>query len=89
MPHFENFVSLPIFRNSVVDWTMASATVLATLLVLLLGRRLLRWYRSRLLATDRIEFLEVPIEALTRTTVVFFVGNSNGWELNSPIRHRD
>jgi small-conductance mechanosensitive channel len=63
---------LPIFRNSVVDWLLAAALATLLFLALISARRLIRNYHRRLLQTERTEIAEVPVEVLSRTTVLFF-----------------
>jgi small-conductance mechanosensitive channel len=69
----ENLLSLPILRNSWLDWVEALSVAAGALIVLLIARRVVRGYHARMLATDRLELLEVPFEVLSRTTLAFFL----------------
>lgn len=64
---------LPLFRNSLLDWSIALATMLTLLFVLFTARALVRRYHKRLQATAETELLEIPVEILSRTTAFFFV----------------
>jgi small-conductance mechanosensitive channel len=70
---FDNLAALPLFRNSVLDWLVAAGIVAGALLVLLLVRRLVRSYHRRMMATAETELLEIPMQVLSRTTILFFV----------------
>jgi small-conductance mechanosensitive channel len=67
-----DFLALPIFRNSFADWLLAAALATGLFIVLLSGRKLVRSYHARLVKTERTELVEVPVEVLSRTTVLFF-----------------
>ncbi len=73
MEHFDALLALPVFRNSVLDWSIACATGAALFITLLAARRFVRRYHARLKRTDTIELLEVPVEALSATSVLFFL----------------
>jgi len=63
----------PIFQNSLTAWLIAGS-VAATVFVILLGLRMAaRAYVKRLRATSRTEFLEIPMLALCRTTLLFML----------------
>jgi small-conductance mechanosensitive channel len=63
----------PIFHNSLTAWLIAG-TAAGTLFLILLGLRLaVRRYANRLAATDRTELLEIPMLALSRTTLLFML----------------
>jgi len=66
-------LQLPIFENSLLAWAAAFGITLAGIVALTALRRLARRYHAKLLATDRTEFIEVPLEVAGRTTVLFFV----------------
>jgi small-conductance mechanosensitive channel len=66
-------LNLPIFRNSLADWTLAIALMVAIFLALVTARRLIRRFHAKLLQTDDTELVEVPLEVLSRTTLLFFV----------------
>lgn len=64
---------LPITANPPTAWLAASVLVVC---VVLLGwglRHSLRRYRSRLQATERVEWVELPVLALSRTTLAFVI----------------
>ena len=70
---FDQWRDAPIFHNSVTAWLIAGA-VAATVFVILLGLRVaVRRYAKRLKATERSEFLEIPVLALCRTTLLFML----------------
>lgn len=68
----DELMRLPIIRNSLADWLVATAIVCALFLGLLMLRRFVRRYHQRLLLTPRTELAEVPVEVLSRTTTLFF-----------------
>ncbi len=72
MEILNQFLQLPIFRNSVADWLIATAVMLGLFFVLLTVRKLVRRYHERLLKTEKVELTEIPTEVLSRTTVLFF-----------------
>lgn len=65
--------TMPIFRNSPLEWAAALGIACALLLALLIARKVIRRHHKRLLATEKVEILEVPLEVLSRTTLVFFL----------------
>lgn len=69
----DNFAALPLFSNTVLDWVVASGIAALSLLVLLLLRRFVRSYHRRMMATAETELLEIPMQVLSRTTLLFFV----------------
>jgi small-conductance mechanosensitive channel len=66
-------LDLPIFRNSLTDWSLAVGLMTVLLIALLWVRGLVRHYHKKLLATDQTELVEVPLEVLSRTTLLFFI----------------
>lgn len=72
MEFVQQILELPLFRNSLVDWAIASAIAVGLFLALVSVRRFIRQYHKRLLETPRTEFAELPAEVLSRTTVLFF-----------------
>jgi small-conductance mechanosensitive channel len=72
MDVLDEFLSLPIFHNSFADWLIALSLAVALFFALLTARRLVRKYHAKLLGTARTELAEIPVEVLSRTTVLFF-----------------
>jgi small-conductance mechanosensitive channel len=70
---FDSLATLPLFSNSLLDWILASAIALGALLALLLVRRGIRRYHRKLQATTETELLEIPLQVLSRTALLFFV----------------
>jgi len=64
---------MPLFQNSLVSWLIALATAVILLLVLVAVRSFVRRQHRRMLSTENTELLEVPVEILSRTTLLFFV----------------
>ncbi|HEU4626757.1 MAG TPA: mechanosensitive ion channel family protein [Steroidobacteraceae bacterium] len=73
MNFVDEMLELPIFRNSLADWSLALGLMAVLLAVLLWLRGLVRRYHQKLLATEKTELAEVPMEVLSRTTLLFFV----------------
>jgi small-conductance mechanosensitive channel len=73
MELLDQLLQLPIFRNSIADWLLAIALMVALLFILLAARRIVRRYHAKLLQTQDTELVEVPLEVLSRTTALFFV----------------
>jgi small-conductance mechanosensitive channel len=73
MSDFAELQSLPIFNNSLVAWMIAGAVFAGSLALLIALRAMVRRFHAKLLATSRTEFLEVPAEVLSRTTLLFFI----------------
>jgi small-conductance mechanosensitive channel len=73
MEFVDQMLELPIFRNSLTDWSLALGLMAVLLVALLWVRGLVRRYHAKLLATDQTELIEVPLEVLSRTTLLFFV----------------
>jgi small-conductance mechanosensitive channel len=71
--YLTDFLSLPVFSNSLISWATACATMLGALVFLLFVRGLIRRHHQRLLATPQVELLELPLEVMSRTTLPFFV----------------
>ncbi len=63
----------PLLSNSPLDALIAAGIVTATLLALILLRRLVRRHFERMLQTEETELLEVPLEVLSRTKLAFFI----------------
>jgi small-conductance mechanosensitive channel len=73
MLDLDEFQSLPIFSNSLVAWLIAAAVAAGVLALLIALRALVRRYHKKFKATERTELLEIPLEVLSRTTLLFFV----------------
>jgi small-conductance mechanosensitive channel len=73
MEFLDPVLSLPILRNSPIDWLLALALGIGLVLVLLFARRLVRRAASRMQATTETELMEVPLEILSRTGLFFFL----------------
>ena len=73
MWNLNELLSRPLLQNSLLAWLLALALMGAVMTVLLLARRAVRSYHRRLVDTEGVQLLEVPLEVLSRTTVAFFV----------------
>ena len=69
----ESIASMPLFHNSPVAWLIAAVTGATLFFSALALRGVVRRYHKRLLATEKTEIAEIPVEILSRTTVLFFV----------------
>ena len=76
MPDLKELSSLPLFSNSLTQLLIACAVTLGTAAVLLTLRRAIRSYYRRLQATEQTELLELPMQVLSRTTLLFFLALS-------------
>ena len=73
MIDFDQWRDAPIFHNSLTAWLIAGA-VAVTVFVILFGLRMaVRRYARKLKATNRTEILEIPMLALSRTTLLFML----------------
>ena len=72
MPDFERLATLPLFDNSLLAWSIAGAIALGVFFVLLIVRRAVRNYLRKARTTPQTEFLEIPVQVLSRTTAAFF-----------------
>src|SRR5262245_29006754 len=68
----DKMLELPIFRNSLADWSLALGLMVILFVALLWLRGLVRRYHHKLLATEKTELAEIPLEVLSRTTLLFF-----------------
>ena len=73
MLSFDELAALPLFNNSLLDWLVASAIATGALVVFLLARRAIRGYHRKLQTTPETELLEIPMQVLSRTALLFFV----------------
>jgi small-conductance mechanosensitive channel len=69
-------LALPIFHNSPVAWITGLAAAALLYLVLTAFRGLVRRHHKRMLATERVELMEMPLEVLSRTTTLFLLAVS-------------
>jgi small-conductance mechanosensitive channel len=70
MPDYSNLAQLPLFSNSLLDWSLALAIAAIALFVLLVARRGIRTYYRRMQATAETELLEIPLQVLSRSTLL-------------------
>jgi len=68
--------ALPILHNSPVTWLTVLGTAVALYLILMAARGLVRRQHKRMLATERTELMEMPLEVLSRTTTLFLAAVS-------------
>ncbi|MEP6548556.1 MAG: mechanosensitive ion channel family protein [Gammaproteobacteria bacterium] len=61
---------MPLFKNTILAWSIAGSIVLGLFPILLLLRKLVRRQHDRLLKTEQVEFLEIPLEVLSKTAVL-------------------
>lgn len=73
MLDFNMLAALPLFSNSILDWIVATAIAAGTFMVLLVIRRSVQRYHEKMAATPETELLEIPMQVLSRTTLIFFV----------------
>jgi small-conductance mechanosensitive channel len=70
---FDQWRDAPIFHNSLTAWLIAGSVASIVFIVLLALRMVVRRYAERLRKTDRTEILEIPMLALSRTTLLFML----------------
>lgn len=70
MPDYSNLAQLPLFNNSLMDWGLALAIAAIALFILLMIRRAVRAYYKRMQVTAETELLEIPLQVLSRTTLL-------------------
>ncbi len=73
MPNLQELLSLPLFQNTLLAWAIAVGATVLLLAALLTTRRIVRRYHGRMRDRDGVQLLEVPLEVLSRTTLLFFV----------------
>jgi small-conductance mechanosensitive channel len=76
MLNFQHWRDWPISQNSPTDLLIAGGIFAAVLTVLLVLRPLVRNYAQKMRKTERREFLEIPMQVLSRTTLLFLVAVS-------------
>ncbi|WP_313917718.1 mechanosensitive ion channel family protein [Tahibacter sp.] len=64
---------LPLFTNPPTAWLAAAVLAAGTIVLGLALRQTMRRYKLRLQATEHLEWLELPVLALSRTTLVFLL----------------
>ena len=62
-----------LLGNSLLSWLIALGVILVLFFVLLTARSGVRRYHARLRQTNSTELTEIPIEILSRTTLLFFI----------------
>ncbi len=73
MPDLANLAQLPLFSNSLLDWSLALGVTAVAFIALLLVRRTVRAYYKKMQATSETELLEIPLQVLSRTTLLLLV----------------
>lgn len=73
MSNLQELLSLSLYQNSVLAWALALGVIALLFSALLVLRRVVRRYHKRLLDTEGVQLLEIPLEVLSRTTLLFFV----------------
>jgi small-conductance mechanosensitive channel len=73
----DRLLAMPLFDdNSWLQWVIAAGIAVGTFSAMLLIRRLVRKYFTRLRTTNETELLEVPLQVLSRTTLLTFIALS-------------
>lgn len=92
MPDLSKLTQLPLFSNSLLDWSMALGIAAVAFMVFLMARRAIRTYYKKMQATTATELLEIPLQVLSRTTlpllfiVALFIGAQ--WLIVGPTTQR-
>jgi TRAP-type C4-dicarboxylate transport system permease large subunit len=73
MPSFQSILDLPLFSNTPIAWLIACTVAGGVFVLMLAARRVVRAYNKKLKATERTEFLEIPVKVLSHTALPFFV----------------
>jgi small-conductance mechanosensitive channel len=73
MPDLDALSRLPLFDNSLLDWSIALGVAVVALAVLLIARRSVRAWHAKLQATPETELLEIPLQVLSRTTLLTLI----------------
>ena len=68
-----NRLSVPILHDSPSTWLTALGVAALLYFVPAAVRALVRRRRERMLATERIELMEMPLEVLSHTTTLFMI----------------
>jgi len=69
----DRIFALPILKNSPLDWALACGVASGLRIASLLVRHAVRRYHRRVLAGERVGMLELVLEILSRTTLLFFI----------------
>lgn len=92
MPELSTLAQLPLFSNSLLDWSFALGIAIIALLVLLTARRIVRTYHKKMLTTTQTELLEIPLQVLSRTTLLLLLVMSlyigSQWLTTGPTTQR-
>jgi small-conductance mechanosensitive channel len=83
MLDFHQWRDWPIAQNSPTEFLVASGIFVAVLTLLLIVRPLVRKYAEKMRRTERREFLEIPMQVLSRTTFLFLLAVSLYFGLRS------
>lgn len=92
MPEISILAQLPLFSNSLLDWSFALGIAIVAFLALLTARRVVRTYHKKMLTTAETELLEIPLQVLSRTTLLLllvvslYVGAR--WLVTGPVTQR-
>lgn len=73
MTHLSDLLPPPFIKGSWIDCLRSLGIAIVVFLVLLVVRWMVRSYHTRLAATERLELVEIPVEVLSRTRLVFLV----------------
>ena len=73
MLNFDELLSLPIFSNSPLAWSVAIAVAVGAFVVLLTVRRVVRAYQRKFEQVAAASLVRIPLQVLSRTTLLFFV----------------
>jgi small-conductance mechanosensitive channel len=76
MSDYTSLVSMRLFENSLVSWMIAGGVILVVFAALFFVRAAIRRYHARLRQTEGTELAEIPVEILSRTTLMFFAALS-------------
>jgi small-conductance mechanosensitive channel len=73
MPEISTLAQLPLFSNTPLDWSFALGISIVALLCLVTARRVVRTYHQKMLSTAETELLEIPLQVLSRTTLLLLL----------------
>lgn len=83
MFEFHEWRDWPIAQNSATDLLIAGGIFVGMLAILLILRPVVRRHAERMHTSERRELLEIPLQVLSRTTVLFLVSLSLYFALRS------